>query len=249
MAGATGVVGRLTVQALRITGNDPIPMARGTGVDLVHGTGLEVLVGADAVIDVTNCSATESARTEDFFAAVTTNLLSAEHDAGVGHHVVLSIVNVDQLRGLAHYAGKRVQEALVDQGPVPWTIQRATQFFEFAEMVVDRGRGDGRVVVPPLLMQPVAAADVAGVLVEATIGSPLGRAVDLAGPDQLNLVDMARRLLAARGQDTEVVAGWRGPLFGPELARNHLLPGTEARLTTMDFAAWLHERTGQGADE
>ena len=160
--GGTGLVGRQTVAALRSTGHDPVPVSRSSGVDALTGEGLDdALAGSESVIDVTSTPATDSAATEHFFGTVTENLLAAEHRVGVGHHVLLSIVGLDRTKGNAHYDGKRKQEQLVEAGPVPWTILRATQFFEFAAMIVRWTRHDGVATIPPLLVQPVAVAEVA----------------------------------------------------------------------------------------
>jgi uncharacterized protein YbjT (DUF2867 family) len=153
--------------------------------------------------------------------------------------VLLSIVNIDRFEGSAHYAGKRAQERVVETGPVPWTIQRATQFHDFAGMVAGRTRRDGVAIVPPLLVQPVAITDVATVLVELAAGAPQGRAPDLAGPETEDLVDMARRTLAARGDPTRLRASWRDGPFGVDWAGEVLLPGDGARLGRITFDTWL----------
>src|SRR5580704_2058714 len=144
VAGGTGLVGRHVMEALRRAGHEAVALTRASGVDLVAGDGLaDALRGVRAVIDVTNTPATDADETRAFFGTATRNLLAAEEQAGVGHHVALSIVGVDRVQGNAHYAGKRLQEELVKDGPVPATIVRATQFHEFAAMVVSwTRRGD-----------------------------------------------------------------------------------------------------------
>jgi uncharacterized protein YbjT (DUF2867 family) len=240
VVGATGLTGRQTVAALEAAGHETVTIARSAGVDVVTGAGLDqALTGVDAVIDVVNTGATEAAETERFFGTVTANLLAAEQRAGVGHHVLLSIVGIDRVGGNAHYAGKRRQEELVAAGPVAWTIQRATQFFDFAAMVVGWTRSDGAATIAPLLVQPLAVADVGAVLAELATGPPQGRAPDLAGPDPQDLVDMARRTLAARHDDTRLVPSWRNGPFGVEMAGEVLLPGAGARLAPTPFETWL----------
>jgi uncharacterized protein YbjT (DUF2867 family) len=157
----------------------------------------------------------------------------------VGHHVLLSIAGVDRVEGNAHYAGKRRQEEVVAAGPIPYTILPATQFHEFAEMVVGWTERDGSAAVPPLLVQPVAAADVGEVLAEVAAGAPQGRARDLAGPATEDLVDMARRALAARGRQVRLVPSWQNGIFGPEMAGEVLLPGPDARIAPTSFEDWL----------
>ena len=240
VAGGTGQVGRPTIASLKLKGHEAISLSRSDGVDLMTGAGLApALKGVDCVIDVTNTIATERADTEHFFGTVSATLLDAELQAGVGHHVVLSISGVDQIEGNGHYFGKRRQEQVVRDGPVPWTIQRAAQFFELAAMVVGWTLHDGTATIPPLLMQPVAAADVGKVLAELAVGPPLGIAPDLVGPKQEDLVDMARRTLAARGDTTRLLPSWRNVPFGVEAAGEVLLPGEGARVAETSFDAWL----------
>ncbi|HEU5026159.1 MAG TPA: SDR family oxidoreductase [Spirillospora sp.] len=239
VAGATGNIGALTVTALQKAGHDVVRMSRSLGIDLVGGEGLDAaLAGADAVIDVTSSTAADPAETVAFFGAVTRNLLAAEERAGVRHHVLLSIAGVDRVEGNAHYAGKREQERLVTAGPVPWSIVPATQFHDFAAMLAGWTEQDGVATIPPLLVQPVAPADVAGVLAEVAAGTPRGRCPDLAGPETQDLVDMARRTHQARGRTVKLVPTWAG-LFGPEMAGNALLPGEGARIAPTTFDEWL----------
>lgn len=164
---APGSWGRHTTEALRAAGHDAVVVARSTGIDVTTGAGLDAaLAGVDAVIDVTNTSAQEREQARAFFSTATGNLLTAEQRASVRHHVVLSIVGVDRIEGNAHYAGKRRQEELALAGPVPATILRATQFHEFAAMVVDWTPQGDVATVAPLLVQPVAVADVGRALAE-----------------------------------------------------------------------------------
>lgn len=240
VAGGTGLAGRYTVSALAEAGHEPVIVARSRGADASTGAGLdEALAGVDAVIDVTNRPSLDADTMRTFFAATTAHLLVAEERAGVRHHVVLSVTAVDRVEGNPHYAGKRVQEELALGGKIPATVLRATQFHEFAWMVVRWARRGGTAVVPPLLLQPVAARDVAAALVSAAAGEPQGLARDLAGPETQDLVDMARRTLAVQGDKTRLVPGWRGGLFGVEMAGEVLLPASNARLAATTFDAWL----------
>ncbi|MFE3456800.1 SDR family oxidoreductase [Nocardiopsis aegyptia] len=242
VAGATGNIGSLTTAALKGAGHEVVPLSRSLGVDLTTGDGLDdALAGAAAVVDTTNHTGTERSQTVDFFGTTTRTLLTAEEKAGVRHHVVLSIVGIDAVEGNAHYAGKREQERLVADGPVPWTIVRATQFHDFAAMVASWTEQDGVAALAPLLVQPIAPADVADVLAEIAVGEPQGRYRDVAGPETQDLVDMARRTHAARGRDVRLVPTWSG-LFGTSMAGNVLLPGEGARLAPTTFDAWLAEQ-------
>ncbi|MEO3749948.1 NAD(P)H-binding protein [Streptomyces sp. B6B3] len=242
VAGATGNIGSLTVAALERDGHDVTRISRSLGVDLTSGEGLdEALVGVAAVVDVTNGPATGRKETVAYFGATTRRLLAAEERAGVRHHVLLSIVGLDRVEGNAHYAGKREQERLVAAGPVPWTIVPATQFHDFAEMVAGWAERDGAATIAPLLVQPIAPADVAEVLAEVVVGEPRGRYVDVAGPDPQDLVDMARRTHQARGRTVRLVPTW-STLLGPEMAGDVLLPGEGARIAPTSFDAWLAQQ-------
>ncbi len=239
VVGGTGLAGRHTVEALRRDGHEPVVIARSLGVDVRTGAGLETaLDGADAVVDVTNTPAAHAEQSRAFFAATTAQLLAAESRVGVSHHVVLSVVGIDRVPDNAHYAGKLRQEELVTAGSVPWTVLRATQFHEFAEMIAGLGLRDGTAVVPPLLLQPVAVSDVAEVLAGLAVGPPHRAVLELAGPRTEDLVDMARRTFAARGEDVRIEPSWRG-LMGVEMAGEVLLPGPRAVVAPTTFDAWL----------
>lgn len=243
VAGGTGLVGRHLVGALRHAGHDPVALARSKGFDLrvADDRLVAALEGADALIDVTNTPTTDPELARQFFTGVTAALTAAEVEAGVRHHIVLSILGVDRIEGNGHYAGKRAQEKVARDARVPATVVRAAQFFEFAEMVVGWTRRGDRAVVPPLLIQPLAVHDLADVLVEFAAGPPVGNMVEVAGPEPQDLVDMARRALAARGDLPHLVPSWRGPL-GAEMAGEVLLPTGSVRLTPTTFDGWLTAR-------
>ncbi|HEU4540258.1 MAG TPA: NAD(P)H-binding protein [Jiangellaceae bacterium] len=242
VAGATGRIGSLTVMALEDDGHDVVRISRSLGVDLLTGQGLDAaLTAVEAVVDVTNGPAANRTETMAYFGTATRNLLTAEERAGVRHHVLLSIVGIDRVEGSAHYAGKRQQERLVTAGPVPWTIVRATQFHDFAAMVASWTEQDGAAMIAPLLVQPIAPADVADILAEIATGEPQGRCVDIAGPEPQDLVDMARRTLSARGREVKLVPTWSAG-FGPEMAGNVLLPGERARIAPTTFDEWLAQQ-------
>ena len=239
VAGATGRIGRHAIAALEGAGHRAVPLSRADGVDAYTGSGLaEALAGADAVIDVINNPSQDKAEIVDFFGATTKNLLTAGERAGVRHHVLLSIVGLDHNTRAPHYAGKREQERLVAGGPVPWSIVRATQFLDFAAMVAGWAERDGTATIAPLLVQPIAQADVAASLADVATGAPLRGRLDIAGPETQDLVDMARRTFAARGQDIRLIPTWRGA-FGPDMAGEVLLPGKDARLMPGTFDEWL----------
>lgn len=247
VAGGTGLVGRQTVEAVRRVGHDPLVLARSAGVDLTTGAGLAaVLDGVDAVIDVTNTPGVNTDQMRAFFAAVTGHLLAAEHHGGVRHHVVLSIVGLDRLPDQGQYAGKREQERLALSGPVPASVVRATQFFDFAAQMVNWTLRGQSAALAPLLLQPVAVTDVADVLVEVALGEPVNGICELAGPETQDLVDMARRTLAARGESLRLIPTWRGR-YGVEMAGEVLLPRPDARLAPTTFDHWLTTQTRSGS--
>ena len=240
VAGGTGRIGRLVVAELERGGHHAVSLTRGEGVDLRSGDGLATrLEGVDAVIDATNPPVADPAEAEATFTTISRVLLEAERSAGVGHHVALSIAALDAVSGNAHYFGKRAQEREVAAGAVPFTIVRATQFHDFPAMIAEWSIIDGEGVVPPLLLQPIAPADVASTLVAAAISAPLQGSFDLAGPRTEDAVDMARRTLAARGSALPLRASWRGAALGIEFAGEVLLPGEDARIAPTTFDDWL----------
>ena len=243
VAGATGNIGARVVRALEASGHDVVPISRARGVDLTTGDGLDAaLAGVQAVVDAISAPPTDRDSTVDYLGTATANLLSAEERAGVGHHVLLSIVGIHAIEGNPHYAGKREQERLIEAGPVPWTIVPATQFHDFAEMVVGWTEHDGpdgvTAPIAPLLVQPIDPDDVAAILAEVATGTPQGRYADVAGPQTQDLVDMARRTLAARGRDVTLVPTWSA-VFGLDMSGNALLPGDGARIAPTTFDEWL----------
>jgi len=241
VAGATGNIGALTVAALERAGHEVVGISRKQGVDVVTGEGLAgALAGVEAVVDATNGPAGSLEETIGWFGTATANLLAAEVEAGVRHHVLLSIVGVHRVEGNAHYAGKREQERLVQAGTVPWTIVPATQFHDFPSMVAGWVAQDGVAPIAPLLIQPIAPADVAAVLAMVVTGAPKGRFADVAGPGTQDMVDMARRTLEARGETVKLVPTWEG-LFGVAMAGNVLLPGEGAHIAPTTFETWLEQ--------
>lgn len=239
VAGATGNIGARTVAALERDGHEVVRISRSLGVDLVTGAGLDdALADVDAVVDAISAPPTDREQTATYFGTTTSNLLAAEQRAGVRHHVLLSIVGIHGIEGNAHYSGKREQERLVTEGPVPWTIVPATQFHDFAAMVAGWTERDGVATIAPLLVQPIAPADIAEILAEIATGEPQGRYVDVAGPETQDLVDMARRTNEVRGRVVKLVPTWSG-IFEVSMAGNVLLPGENARIAPTTFDDWL----------
>lgn len=238
VAGGTGVVGRHVVEVARERGHDLVVLSRSEGVDLTTGAGLaERLDDVDAVIDTTNQVSQKRADSEAFFGGVTRTLLSAEAAAGVRHHVVLSIVGVDDV-DLGYYAGKRLQERIVAEGPVPWSVLRATQFHEFAEQALHFVRVGPFSLVPRMLSQPVAAREVGETLVDLAEGDPVGRAPELAGPERLQMVDLARKVAQGRRVVPVRVRG----AAGRAMRTGALVPTGEGPRGALTFDAWLASR-------
>jgi uncharacterized protein YbjT (DUF2867 family) len=225
----------MAVLRLKAAGHEPVVLARSHGVDLVSGTGLD-LTGVDVVIDVTNVVTRKRAASEAFFSAVMTNLLEAEKAAGTRHHVALSIVGCDRV-DLGYYYGKRLQEDLVLAGAVPWTILRTTQFHEFAGQLLAGMRGPV-VVLPKMRIAPVAAAEVADRMVELALEEPQGR-VELSGPLEEQLIDVARRLLGKQGSHRKIVPVRLPGKVGGQLLAGGLLPTEPGPRGTQTFGAWL----------
>ncbi|MFH9468742.1 SDR family oxidoreductase [Streptomyces clavifer] len=244
VAGGTGLVGRYVVEELAAAGQEPVVLARSQGVDLVTGAGLDAaMAGVEAVVDVSNVTTTSGKKAVAFFDSVGRNLLDAGKRAGVGHHVVLSIVGIDQV-GLGYYQGKLRQEDVAKSGRTPWTVLRATQFHEFAEQILDRVPGP-LAVVPRMRTQPVAAREVAQQLVRLAMAPAQGMAPEFAGPQVEQVVDMVRRLLRARHQRRLLLPVKMPGAAGTAMAGDGLLPVGQGPRGSQTFEAWLAQHAVQ----
>jgi len=242
VVGATGRIGKTTIEALRRRGHEAVPISRSSnGVDAYTGSGLdEALQGVDALIDVSNTRSQNENEIVHFFGTSTANLLAAEVRTGVSHHVLLSIVGIEKGQRVPHYQGKREQERLVTSGAVPWSVVRSTQFLDFAAQVASWTLHEGVATIAPLLVQPIAHRDVGDALADVATGEPLRRHVDIAGPETQDLVDMARRTFEARGEKVSLVPTWRGA-FDTSMSGEVLLPNDGARIGRVTFEDWLAE--------
>jgi uncharacterized protein YbjT (DUF2867 family) len=243
VAGGTGVVGRYVVEQLREAEHEPVVLARGLGVDVLAGTGLDAaLEGAAAVVDVLNIATSNRARAVAFFEATSRNLTAAGQRAGVRHHVALSIVGIDRVP-LGYYAGKVRQEEVVLDGPVPASVLRATQFHEFpGQLITQLARGPV-VPVPRMVSRPVAAREVARALVDLALGDPVGMAPELAGPEVFRMPDLVRRVLRHRGSRKLVVPLWLPGKLGKAMAGGGNLPTGTYQQGKLTFAEWLAQST------
>lgn len=239
VAGGTGVVGRQVVEVATERGHRAVVLSRSRGVDLATGAGVAGrLRGVEAVIDTSNQTSQRRVRAEAFFGDVTRRLLAAGAEAGVGHHVALSIVGIDVV-DTGYYAGKRLQERLVLDGAVPGSVLRATQFHEFAEQVLGFARVGGFSLVPRMTSQPIAAREVAEHLVGLAEAGPSGRVPDLAGPEVHEMVTLARRVAAGRRRVVPV----RLPgAAGRAMRTGGLLPTGPGPRGRLGFDAWLSAR-------
>ena len=244
VVGATGGVGSRVVTKLREHGHEVVPAALETGVNTVTGQGLaEAVTGADVVVDVSNSPSREASAVLDFFTTSTRNLLAAEQEAGVGHHVALSVVGAART-GSGHGRAKVAQEQLIEAGPVPYSIVHATQFFEFAKAIA-AGATDGNTVrLPPVLVQPMAVDEVAAVVADVSVRPPLNGIVEVGGPEAFRMDEFIRRALSARHDPREVIADENARYFGARLGERTLLPGDDALVAETRFEDWLAESVG-----
>ncbi len=209
-------------------------------MDATTGEGLsEVLEGADVVVDVANSPSFEAAAVLAFFDDSTRNLLAAEAVAGVGHHVALSVVGTDRLPDSGYFRAKLAQEARIKAGPIPYTIVHATQFFEFIGGIADSATTDDTVRLAPVLIQPMAADEVAAMVGRFALGAPLNGTVEIAGPEAFAFPDLVRRVLAERHDPRNVVTDPDARYFGARLDERTLVPGDGALLGTTSLEDWL----------
>ena len=241
--GGSGLIGSKLVDKLRKGGHEPLAASPDSGVNVLTGEGLaEALAGAQVVVDVANAPAWDDAAVLDFFQTASRNLLAAETAAGVGHHVTLSVVGADRLAAESGYMRAKIaQEELVKAGPVPYTIVRATQFFEFIGRIADSGTDGDTVRLSPALVQPEAADDVASTLADVAVGAPLNDTVELAGPEAFRLDELARRVLKARDDQRQVTTDVHARYFGAELDDRSLTPGDDARIAPTRLEDWLSQ--------
>jgi uncharacterized protein YbjT (DUF2867 family) len=246
--GGTGLIGSKLVNKLREQGQEAVAASPASGVDTLTGAGLpEVLAGAQVLVDVSNSPSFEDAAVLKFFETSTRNQLTAEAAAGVGHHVALSVVGADRAPDSGYMRAKIAQESLIKAGKVPYTIVRATQFFEFVGRIADECTDGNNVRLSPALMQPIAADDVAAGLARVVLEPPVNGTVELAGPEPIRMDELCRRLLTAKHDPRQVTADIHVRYFGAELNDRSLTPGENARIGSIRFDDWLSRSVSRAA--
>lgn len=242
--GGSGLIGTKLVNRLRQKDHEVIAASPRSGVNTITGEGLaEALKGASVVVDVSNSPSWEDAAVMKFFETSTRNLLAYEEIAGVGHHVALSVVGSERLLKSGYFRAKIAQENLIKDSSIPYSIIRATQFFEFVKSIADFSTEGAKVRLSPVLIQPMAADDVASMVSKIAMGLPLNCIVEVGGPEQFRLDELVRQGLAAYKDSREVISDPRARYYGVELSERTLVPGDNAWLSETRFETWLSQHT------
>ncbi|WP_190037786.1 SDR family oxidoreductase [Streptomyces fructofermentans] len=238
--GGTGLIGSKVVSKLAAHGHEAVPASPDSGVNTLTGEGLaEVLTDAAVVVDVSNSPSFADDDVMEFFRTSTTNILKAEKEAGVTHHVALSVVGTDRLQESGYFRAKQMQETLIKESGVPYSLVHATQFFEFMKgIVAGATKDDGTVHLAPIKIQPIYSDDVATAVARTAVGDPVNGTFEVAGPDTFQLDELIRDGLAAKNDPRTVVVDPKAPYFGAVLQETTLLPGPDARLGETHFADW-----------
>ena len=244
--GGSGLIGSRLVRKLRMDGHEALDASLETGVDVITGDALaDAVEGAQVVVVVANAPALDDAAVLDFFQTATRNVLAAEAAAGVAHHVTLSVVGADRLPDSGYLRAKVAQEEAVKAGPIPYTIVRASQFFEFIGRIADSSADGETIRLSPALLQPEAADDVVATLADVAVGAPLNDTVELAGPEAFPLDELARRVLRSSDDPRQVTTDVHALYFGAELDDGSLTAGDDARIAPTHFDDWLRQSAEQ----
>jgi uncharacterized protein YbjT (DUF2867 family) len=237
--GGTGLIGSKLVGKLNEHGHETVVAAPTTGVNTLTGEGLaEALKGASVVVDVSNSPSFADEAVMDFFRTSTTNVLEAEAEAGVGHHVALSVVGTERLQESGYFRAKQAQEELIKASGIPYSIVHATQFFEFMKAIADAATEGDTVRLAPVKIQPIGSDDVAAAVGRAAVDAPVNGVVEVAGPDAFQLDELIRAALAAKDDPRTVVVDEHAPYWGAKLQEATLLPGPDAHIAETKFADW-----------
>ena len=240
--GGSGLIGSKLVRNLLGQGQEAVAASLDSGVNTLTGEGLaEALNGAAVVVDVSNSPSLEGAAALKFFETSTGNIVDAEAAAGVGHHVALSVVGTERLSESGYFRAKSTQEKLIESSSIEYSIVHATQFFEFIERIADDATEGDTVRVAPVLIQPMAAEDVASAVGSVSVGSPVNGIVEVAGPQRFRLDELIRGFLGERRDPREVITDPHARYFGVELDERTLVPGDDARLAETRWEDWLSQ--------
>ena len=244
VVGGTGLIGSSTVTQLRAAGHTTLPASPSSGVDTVTGDGVrDAIAGADVVIDTTNAPSWQDAEVMNFFLASTQHLLDAEVDAGVTHHIALSVVGAERMLASGYFRAKIVQESLIRSGPIPHTIVRATQFFEFIPSIADSATTADTIRLPAAAIRPIAASDVSTHLARTATSAPTNGVIEVAGPDTYRLDDVVRRVLEAHDDTRRVITDPSAPYYGwVHLDDTTLLPAEDTAVGSTHLTDWLTRR-------
>jgi uncharacterized protein YbjT (DUF2867 family) len=246
--GGSGLIGKKVVTILRQRGHEVVAASPSSGVNTVTGEGLaQALAGARVVVDVANAPSWEDNAVLAFFETSGRNLLAAEAAVGIGHHVALSVVGTDRQLASGYFRAKLAQEKLIMASPIPYTIVRATQFFEFVGGIAQAATEGQTVRLPPVLMQPIASDDVAAVVAKTALAEPLNGMVDLAGPEPIRQDNLVRQFLNATGDMRTVITEPKALYFGITVNDQSLTPGDHPRLGPTRFEDWLSHNAKLGA--
>ena len=241
--GGSGLIGSKLVTLLRAAGHEALAASPNSGVNTLTGEGLaQALADAQIVVDVANSPSFEDKAVLEFFETSGRNLVKAEAEAGVGHHLALSVVGTERLADSGYLRAKVAQERLIKASPVPYTIVHSTQFFEFLAGIAQAATVGDTVRLSPAWFQPIASDDVAAALLERTLAKPVNGMVEIGGPERLRMSELVQRYLDLKGDARKVVADEHARYFGAELKDDELLPGPGARLFPTTFAHWMQRR-------
>jgi uncharacterized protein YbjT (DUF2867 family) len=241
--GASGLIGSKVVTQLARSGHDVVKASTRSGVNVITGEGLDKALGeAEVVVDVTNSPSFEEKAAMDFFETSNHNIVEAEVKAGVKHHVALSVVGTERLLEMGYFRAKLAQERMIKESPIPYTIVRSTQFFEFLSGIANESTVEQTVRLPPDLFQPIASDDVATILADVAVNPPVNGVIEIAGPERTSLAGLIKRYLLETSDTRNVVVDTGARFFGVALNDHTLTPGDNARLGFKSFERWLHEK-------
>jgi uncharacterized protein YbjT (DUF2867 family) len=239
--GGSGLIGKKLVSNLRQHGQEVVAASPSSGVNTITGEGLaKALTGAQVVVDVSNAPAWEDKAVLEFFETSGRNLSTAEAAAGVGHHVALSVVGTDRLLASGYFRAKMAQENLIKASGIPYTIVRATQFFEFMGGIAQFSTVGQTVHLPPALMQPIAADDVASALADVTLAAPTNGMIEIAGPERAGMDELVGRFLSATKDPREVITDVDARYYGLVVNDQSLTPGADPCIGATSFKDWLN---------